>query len=203
MMSVTSVRFPSTSLQFHVLDRSLQSVQTSGSSVIINIFLETKTSHLGGRGVERLFVPQKYRRTVIFLQCQQSPISVDLLVVARMYTAWRSHVHNIRSLHACSLVDIRNAYRQPQGHGMGSQNLRCRCVLALAHGSSARGTCCVESAHTLCNVCVGFHDMYIHDIGEETNISIPCIICMCSFLKGGGGGGREGGGWGEMTSFRF
>ena len=26
----------------------------------------------------------------------------------------------------------------------GSQNQRRRCVLALAHGSSARGTCCVE-----------------------------------------------------------
>ena len=192
MMSVTSVRFPSTSLQFHVLDRSLQSVQTSGSSVIINIFLETKTSHLGGRGVERLFVSQKYRRTVIFLQRQQSPISVDLLVVARMYTACRSHVHNIRSLHACSLVDIRNAYRQPQGHGMA----RRMYVVAACWPSRMvvvrEVNAAWKSAHTLCNVCVGFHDMYIHDIGEETNISIPCIICMCSFLKGGGGEGREG-----------
>ena len=42
--------------------------------------------------------------------------------------------------------------------------------------------------------------MYIYEIGEEEKISIPCIICMCLFLKGGGGGGR---GWGETTSFRF
>ena len=39
--------------------------------------------------------------------------------------------------------------------------------------------------------CGGFHVMYIHGIGVEKKISIPCVICMCSFLKGGRGLGRN------------
>ena len=42
------------------------------------------------------------------------------------------------------------------------------------------------------NVCAGFHVMYIHKNRCRKKISIPCIIHMCSFLKGvGGGGGLE------------
>ena len=33
------------------------------------------------------------------------------------------------------------------------------------------------------HVCAGFHIMYIHEMCTK-KISIPCIICMCSFLKG-------------------
>ena len=44
-----------------------------------------------------------------------------------------------------------------------------------------------KSARTLCIVCAGFHVMHIHEIGEEEKTSIPCIICMCSFLKEGRG----------------
>ena len=48
-----------------------------------------------------------------------------------------------------------------------------------------------KSAHTLCNVCAGFHVMYIHEIGEEIKLSISGIICVCSFLGGGGGVGAK------------
>ena len=74
---------------------------------------------------------------------------------------------------------------------MGSQNQRRRCVLAL---TGIVVVCEVhaawKSAHTLCNVCAGFYIMYIHEIGEEEK-SIQCIICMCSFLKGGGVGEKR------------
>ena len=57
---------------------------------------------------------------------------------------------------------------------MGSQNLRrrCVCVLALTHGTVVvrEVHAAWKSAYTLCNVCAGFHVMYIHEIGEEKNI---------------------------------
>ena len=44
-----------------------------------------------------------------------------------------------------------------------------------------------KSAHALCNVCAGFHVMYIHEIGEEIKLSISGIICV--FVSRGRGGG--------------
>ena len=73
------------------------------------------------------------------------------------------------------------------------RNAPRRCMLALAHGSGARGrsTCCVEiCTHTVQQcMCRFSRHAYEHKIGEG-KISMPCIICMCLFLKGGGGGGE-------------
>ena len=52
-----------------------------------------------------------------------------------------------------------------------------------------------KSAHTLCNVCAGFHDMYIHEIGEEEKINTMHHLYV--FVS------QRGRGWGETTSLRF
>ena len=52
-----------------------------------------------------------------------------------------------------------------------------------------------KSAHTLCNVCAGFHFMYTHEIGEE---KIDTMHHSYVFVSQ-----RGEGGWGETTSFRY
>ena len=49
-----------------------------------------------------------------------------------------------------------------------------------------------KPAHTLCNVCAGFHVTYIHEIGEEKK-KIDTMHHLCVFVsQRGGGGGRLG-----------
>ena len=124
-----------------------------------------------------------------------------------MYTACRGHVHCmqrsctlhaevmyiIRSLHACSLVDIRNAYRLPSGHGTRYGARRIYVVaacwpsrMAVVHKVRAAW----KSAHTLCNVCAGFHVMYmyIHETGEEEKKNIDTMHHLYVFVSQRGGG---------------
>ena len=72
-------------------------------------------------------------------------------------------------------------------YGLAESTSSLRAGLAHGHMGVLREVHAAwKSAHTLCNLCAGFHVMYVHEIRKE-KISIPCIICMCSFLKGGGG----------------
>ena len=45
-----------------------------------------------------------------------------------------------------------------------------------------------KSAHLLCNVCAGFHVMYIHEIGKEKKIDTMHHLYV--FVSQGGGGGE-------------
>ena len=151
-----------------------------------------------------MFVSQKYRRTLIFLQCQRSPapISVDTLVVVRMYAACRGHVLNIykvcmqSSRHLeCILTTVGPRY------GLAEMYLVAACWpsrMVVVRKVDLHAVW--KSAHTLCNVCAGFHVMYLHEIHEGVEkILIHALFVCVRFSKGGGGGG----GWGETTSFRF
>ena len=48
-----------------------------------------------------------------------------------------------------------------------------------------------KSAHTLCNVCAGFHVMYIHEIGEEKNYQYQASFLCVRFSKEKGVGEKR------------
>ena len=48
-----------------------------------------------------------------------------------------------------------------------------------------------KSAHTLCNVCAGFHVMYIHEIGEEKNYRYQASFVCVRFSKEEGVGEKR------------
>ena len=48
-----------------------------------------------------------------------------------------------------------------------------------------------KSAHTLCNVCAGFHVTYIYERGEEKNIDTLHHLYVFVSQRGGGGGGEK------------
>ena len=134
---------------------------------LLSIFFENQKLVVsgggGGEGVERLFVSRKYQCTLIFLQRQRSPISVDLVVVMHMYTACRSHVHN--KIIAC-MQPSRHPECIPTTVGP-RYAVWARRIYVVAACWPSRMVVVREahtvwkSAHTLCNVCAGFHVMYM------------------------------------------
>ena len=48
-----------------------------------------------------------------------------------------------------------------------------------------------KSAHTLCNVCAGFHVTYVHEIGVEKNIDTMHHLYVFVSQRGKEGGGGE------------
>ena len=92
-------------------------------------------------------------------------------------------------------------YHRATVRGMGSQNQQRRYVLAFAHGYMVRvlvrGHAAWKSAHTLRNVCAGFHVMYmymyIHETGEERKKKYryhASFVCV-RFSKGEGLGRND------------
>ena len=110
-----------------------------------------------------------------------------------MYTASRGHVHN-------KIIARMQSSRHPEciPTTVGPRHaVRARRIYVVAACWPSRMLVVHEvhaawkSAHTLCNVCAGFHVMYIHEIGEEEKNRYHASFVCVRFSKRGRGVGEK------------